>query len=332
MRKLGIFGLGVAAWMAAAASASATENWKLATAAQPGSVLYDVITAFIEDFNREMNGEIEMEFQFVGNEQEMTQQVIRGRLQMGATSLAGAGVAVPEGTVMNLPYAWENDAERAFVTDEFVLPVLQDLYAAKGLMLYEVADVGWNDVVCTFACLTPADVDGIKARISPSPASKIFWQRMQANGVQMPLSEAWPALETGLVVAADLPFLYYITTPAAQSAPHYVLTRHYHHPSAWIINTRLYNGLTDRQKEILARVKPDTAATRQMVADTEKPKMAEFVAQGGFVHELTDEQRSQWAELVIPGQQEMVDVIGGRAQEVYDAIQEGKKAWAAKNN
>ncbi len=332
MRKLGIFGLGVAAWMAAAAPATATENWKLATAAQPGSVLYDVITAFIEDFNREMNGEIEMEFQFVGNEQEMTQQVIRGRLQMGATSLAGAGVAVPEGTVMNLPYAWENDAERAFVTDEFVLPVLQDLYAAKGLMLYEVADVGWNDVVCTFACLTPADVDGIKARISPSPASKIFWQRMQANGVQMPLSEAWPALETGLVVAADLPFLYYITTPAAQSAPHYVLTRHYHHPSAWIINARLYNGLTDKQKEILARVKPDTAETRQLVADTEKPKMAEFVAQGGFVHELTEEQRSKWAELVIPGQQEMVDVIGGRAQEVYDAIQEGKKAWAAKNN
>jgi len=66
------------------------------------------------------------------------------------------------------------------------------------------------------------------------------------------------------------------------------------------------------------------------VADTEGPKMKEFVAKGGFVHQLTDAQREAWAAVIRPGQAEMVQAIGGKAQEVMDALNNGKKAWAEK--
>ncbi|MBL8352029.1 MAG: TRAP transporter substrate-binding protein DctP [Burkholderiaceae bacterium] len=312
------------------APATAAEVWKLGTAAQPGSVLYDIVMRFINDFNASAGSELQLEYQHVGNEQEMHQQVVRGRLQAGASSFAGGAIIVPEGTVFNTPYLWKNDDERAWVTDNHGVPVARKLYAEKGLELILVADVGWNDIICKTACLTPDSIKGQKMRVSPSPASRIVFKQLGANGVQMPLTEFWPGLQSGLVSGGDLPFLFYVTTPAAQSAPHYVMTRHYHHPSTFIVNKALFDGKQPALREKLLKALPAANWARRQVADTEKPKMAEFVAKGGFVHPLSDAQREAWAAVIRPGQAEMVQAIGGKAQQVFDALMEGKKVWAEK--
>jgi TRAP-type C4-dicarboxylate transport system substrate-binding protein len=314
----------------AAVPAAAQEVWKLGTAAMPGTVLYDIVMKFINDFNAAAGGELKIEYQHVGNEQELHQQVVRGRLQMGASSFAGGAIIVPEGTVFNTPYLWKNDAERAWVTDTYGVPVVKKFYAEKGLELILVADVGWNDMVCKTACLTPDSIKGQKMRVSPSPASRIVFKQLGANGVQMPLSEFWPGLQSGLVVGGDLPFLFYVTTPAAQSAPHYVVTRHYHHPSTFIVNKALFDGMKPALREKMLKAVPDANWARKQVADTEEPKMKEFVAKGGFVHQLTDQQREAWAVVIRPGQAEMVQAVGGKAQELYDALMQGKKVWAEK--
>lgn len=312
------------------APASAKETWKLATAAQPGSVLYDIVMKFINDANKVIGPDLTIEYLHVGNEQETHQQVVRGRLQLGASSFAGGAIAVPEGAVFNTPYLWKNDEERIWVTDNMGVPIAKRLYAEKGLELLLVADVGWNDVVCTTACLTPDSLKGQKMRVSPSPASRVFFKSLGANGVQMPLTEFWPGLQSGLVRGGDLPFLFYVTTPAAQSAPHYVVTRHYHHPSTFIMNKALFDGLKPDVRAKLVSALPDANWARKQVADTEGPKMKEFQAKGGFVHHLTADQREAWAKVARTGHQEMVESIGGKAKELYDALNQGKKTWSDK--
>ena len=314
-----------------ATPAAAQETWKLGTAAMPGTVLYDIVMKFINDFNATSGTELKLEYQHVGNEQEMHQQLVRGRLQAGASSFAGGAIIVPEGTVFNTPYLWKNDAERAWVTDNHGLPVIKKLFAEKGLELILVSDVGWNDMVCKTACLTPDSIKGQKMRVSPSPASRIVFKQLGANGVQMPLTELFPGLQSGLVNGADLPFLFYVTTPAAQSAPHYVMTRHYHHPSTFLINKALFDGMKPDLRAKLLKAVPDANWARKQVADTEGPKMKEFVAKGGFVHQLSDAQREAWAAVIRPGQAEMVQAIGGSAQQVFDALNAGKKEWADKH-
>lgn len=315
----------------APSGATAQEVWKLGTAAQPGSVLYDIVMKFINDFNASAAGEAKIEYLLIGNEQEMHQQAVRGRIQLGASSFAGGAILVPEGAVFNTPYLWKNDAERAWVTDNRGVPVMKRLYAEKGLELVLVADVGWNDMVCKTACLTPDSIKGQKMRVSPSPASRVVFEQLGANGVQMPLTEFWTGLQSGLVVGGDLPFLFYVTTPAAQSAPHYVVTRHYHHPSTFIVNKAVFDGMKPALREKLLKALPDANWARKQVADTEGPKMKEFVAKGGFVHQLTDAQREEWAKVIRPGQAKMVQAVGGRAQQVYDALMAGKKEWAEKH-
>lgn len=330
MRKLFRTLAVASAFALAAAPAAAKEVWKLGTAAVPGSVLYDIVKKFIDDFNAAPGGDVQIEYQFIGNEQEMWQQVVRGRIQLGASSFAAGAITVPEGAVFNSPYLWKNDEERAWVTDNHGVPLLRKYYADKGLHLMMSADVGWNDIICTTACLTPDSMKGMKARVSPSPASKIVFEQLGANGVQMPLSEFFPGLQSGLVRSGDLPFLYYVTTPAAQSAPHYVMTRHYHHPSVFIMNKALHDKAAPAVKAALEKAMPDPNWARKQVLDTEKPKMEEFRKKGGFVHELTDAQREEWAKVIRPGQAKMVSAVGGRAQELYDTLMKGKKEWEEK--
>ncbi|QQS13306.1 MAG: TRAP transporter substrate-binding protein DctP [Rhodospirillales bacterium] len=318
-----------AALFGLAAPAAAQEPWKLASAAQPGSVLLNILEEVIAVINDNAGGAVKVERQFVGNEQEMFQQLIRGRLQLGGSSPSGAAVAAPDGIVVSLPYLWSSDAERVYVTDKYAVPVMRSIYAEKGIHLILMADVGWNDVVCKTPCLTPASVKGMKARVAPTPASKLFWQSLGANGVQMPLTELWPGLEQNLVSAADLPFLFYITTPGAQSAPHYVHTRHLHHPAIIVANKALWDKLPAATREKIEKAMPSPAKFRKMVDDDEKVKIGEFRKKGGHVHELTDAQRAEWRKLVEPGLPDLVKSMGGRAQELFDAIQKGRKEFAA---
>ena len=322
---------GVAMLAATQGAAFAQQDWKIVSAAQPGTPLLGFVEEIVTKVNDGMKGAAKLERIFVGSEQEIAQQIIRGRVPLGGISMAGLAPAVPEAGLLTTPYLWTSNAERDYVTDNHVLPVLRKIYEKKGLVLLKVSEVGWNDVVCKKACLSPADVKGMKVRVGPSTASKILWSAVGANGVQMPLSELFPALQSGLVDAADLPFPYYITTPAAQSTPHYVLTNHLHHPSAFIANKAFWDKLTDAQRKTIMDAVPETARMRKEVDDSIKPKMADFKKNGGFIHELTPAQREEWAKLVRPRQEEMIAVSGPDAKELWDVIQKGKQSFAARN-
>ncbi len=310
-------------------AAWAQKNWKVASAAQPGTVLIGFVDELAQKVTADSKGDLKVERLFVGSEQEIVQQVVRGRVELGSVSYTGTAGLVPEAAVLNMPYLWVSAAERDFVTDKHALPILRKIFDAKGLMILGLGDVGWNDVVCKKACLMPDSVKGMKVRIAPSPASKMFWTSLGVNGVQMPLSELFPALQSGLVDGADLPFPYYVTTPAAQSAPHYVLTRHLHHGSTFFVNKAQWEGLNAEQRKVLQAAVPDVARVRKAVEDEVRPKMEEFKKKGGFVHELTVAQRNEWRALVQPNQEALIKEMGGAAPELWAAIQKGKQEYAA---
>lgn len=311
-------------------SAFAQQSWKILSAAQPGTPLITFVDEIVSKINGGSNGALKVERIFVGSEQEIAQQIVRGRVEMAGLSFAGTAPLIPEAGILTTPYLWSSDAERDFVTDNHVFPVMKKIYETKGLVLLRVSEVGWNDIVCKKACLTPADVKGMKVRVGPAASSKIFWNSVAVNGVQMPLSELFPALQSGLVEGADLPFPYYVTTPAAQSAPHYVTTRHLHHASTFVMNKKVWDGLSAEQKTLVQNSVPETARMRREVDESVKPKMDEFKAKGGFVHELTPAQRAEWTKLVLPNQEQMIKESGEGGPELWAAIQKGKKEFAAR--
>jgi TRAP-type transport system periplasmic protein len=326
-----ILSLSLATLAVAAAPAQAQQQWKLGSLMQPpsfGATLDDEVLAAIA---KSTGGKLVVERQFVGNEQEMMQQVVRGRLQMGATSAFGAGVAVPDATVVSLPYVWSSDAERRYVTDKFAFPVMKKMFAEKGLELLAINEAGYNGVFCKSPCSSPANIKGIKARVSPAAASKLFWQSLGANGVALPISELWPGLEQNLVVAGDLPFPFYVTTPGAKSAPYFVATQHLHHPWMYFVNKALWDALPEDQRKAIVAGLPASNSVRDRWFADEKKKLDTFSAAGGKVSILTDAERAQWQKLVEPGLLDLVKTMSPGAQGLFNEIQKGKKEFAEKN-
>ena len=318
----------VAAALSIGASAVAAEKWKIASGAQPG-LLRDHHVQIGDSIGASTRNEFTAEFQFVGSEQEVVQQVVRGRLEVGVVSMIALASIIPEAAVLVTPYIWSSPAEGDYVIDKALFDPLARLLDAKGLVLLGFAETGWTDVVGKSPFVKPEDVVGRKIRVSPSPASAFFWKQRGANGVQLPLSELFPGLQSNLVEGADLPFVYYVTTPAAQSAPNYTLTRHTHIFNGVVVNKQAWAKMSaDQQKAVRAGL-PSYAKLRAEVRAAEEPLMKKFEDGGGKVIRLTDAQRKAWFDKVYPGQADYVKALGGESQALYELIQKARQEYAA---
>lgn len=316
--------------VAMSTAALAQEQWKLGSVGAPGSALSEMGEKVIAALNEAGGSDFTVERQFIGNEQEMVQQVLRGRIQVGATSPQGLGVAVPDQTVLAFPYLWNSVAERDYVMENHVAPVLSEMLAEKGLHLLAIGDAGFYGVFCQFDCHDPDTLKGEKVRVSPTPAANLFWSVKEANGVQMPISELWPGLEQNLVRAADIPFAFYLTTPAVESAPHFVNTNHFHAAWLFFMNKDLWDGLSDEKR---AAVEAALPSSEELLAEYPKELARaheKFADLGGHLYDLDEELDAKWREGVAERLPELLENMGPGATRLFEAVQAGKKEFSEK--
>lgn len=327
-RRLRTLAIITAAQCMALGSAVA-DDWKIGSPVRPPNIMSGFIDKISDGTAQATNGEINIELSHNFNEQAITDQLIRGRLQMAYVSAIGLSVAVPEMQVLAAPYVWDSEEQRNWVTDNKLLDTINSILEGKGLVLVRFGEAGWTNLYCKFACTEPSMMAGQKSRVSPNAASKAFWDQLDTNGVQLPLTETWPALQSGVVDMGDLTFSFYLITPAAEVAPHYVFTNHIHLPALFVANKRLWDGLSPETQQAIRDAAPTTDEMRQTIKDNEAVVEVEFQKNGGNTYRLTDEEKAVWKETIRPALPALIDSYGGRARELYDLIEEGKKEYAA---
>ncbi len=333
MVRLKALTLAVSAAMALTiGSAVAQEDWKLASAKRAPDVGAQFDQEFADAVVNNSGGAGKIEIQFVGNEQEMVQQVLRGRLQFGVTSPLGLAAAIPEMAVFNTPYLWLSRAERDYVYTNHLVEPLKKMFEDKGLVLLSIQDAGYSGVFCKMDCSDPASLKGQKTRVSPSAASKMFYESLGAIPLQLPLADVWPALEQNLVVAGDLPLGFFSTTPGAATAKHFVITQHTHSSWLYFANKGVWDSLKpDAQKAIVAAM-PAPLVTSDRLEAFQDEAGKTYTSKGGTVYRLTDEQRAGWAALVSPNIPTFVGTLSPGSQELFKIIEKGKQEFAAKKS
>ncbi len=310
-------------------AAQAADTWRIASAAPPKGILHDHHERIAKIIGAESGGAVASHFQYVGSEQEALQQILRGRLEGGVISMIALASITPEASVMLTPYLWASEPEAEWVIGEKAGPRLAELLAAKGLTVIGYAAGGWINVAGKGPFLSPEDVANRKIRASPAPASQFFWTAVGANPVQLPVGEVFAALEQGVVDGADLPFTFYVSSPAAVSAPNYVLTRHTYNFSAVVVNTKAWNELDTAAQSKIRESLPSLPTLNKEFAAAEEPLKTTFSAQGGKVYDLDDEQRAKWFDKVSAGQAAFVASSGKEAAAFYDFVQQARAAFAA---
>ncbi len=247
-----------------------------------------------------------------------------GAVQMLAPSLAKFGpLGVQQFELFDLPMLFANRDELRKITDGDVGKGLLAKLEDKGIKGLAYWDNGFKIMSANSPVIVPDDFLGLKMRIQ---SSKILEAQMEALGAVpqvMAFSEVYQALQTGVVDGTENPPSNMYTQKMHEVQKHATISRHGYLGYAVIVNKAFWDGLPEDVRANLDKAMTEATVYANGIAAEENDKSLEAMKAAGTTefHEMTDEERAEWLEVLKPVHEEMADRIGADLiQQAYEAI------------
>ena len=247
-----------------------------------------------------------------------------GAVQMLAPSLAKFGpLGVQQFELFDLPMLFANRDELRKITDGDVGKGLLAKLEDKGIKGLAYWDNGFKIMSANSPVVHPDDFLGLKMRIQ---SSKILEAQMEALGAVpqvMAFSEVYQALQTGVVDGTENPPSNMYTQKMHEVQKHATISRHGYLGYAVIVNKAFWDGLPEDVRANLDKAMTEATVYANGIAAEENDKSLEAMKAAGTTefHEMTDEERAEWLEVLKPVHEEMADRIGADLiQQAYQAI------------
>lgn len=254
----------------------------------------------------------------LGNEQDTMQQVARGRIDMGMFAIGSAALIAPEVQLSILPFYFASFAEQDCLLDKHLYGPFDKAFAARGVKLLGLADVGTIDVIGKKPYPNPGDVKGLKA-ITYTKNQALMWSALGVNGTFVGVPEWSSSLQSGLVDIGGSPMALYVPSGLNKVAPVLTQVNMWNAPGVIVINKGVWDRLSAEQRAGIERaIAAEPAAKLRAEIRGFDAKLREMhKAGGGQVVEISAEQRAAWRAAVAPAWPEMVKGIGGEADSLF---------------
>ncbi|MFC3529425.1 TRAP transporter substrate-binding protein [Paracoccus mangrovi] len=247
-----------------------------------------------------------------------------GAVQMLAPSLAKFGpLGVQQFELFDLPMLFKDRTELRKVTEGELGKKLLGMLQEKGITGLAYWDNGFKIMSANSPVVHPDDFLGLKMRIQ---SSKILEAQMEALGAVpqvMAFSEVYQALQTGVVDGTENPPSNMYTQKMNEVQKHATISRHGYLGYAVIVNKQFWDGLPDDVRANLEKAMAESTEYANGIAEEENDKSLQAMKDAGTTefHEMTEEERAEWLEVLKPVHEEMADRIGADLiQEAYQAI------------
>ena len=236
-----------------------------------------------------------------------------GAVQMLAPSLAKFGpLGVKEFEVFDLPYIFDGYDQLRKVTDGEVGKAMLAKLEDKGIRGLAYWDNGFKIMSANSPLLTPDDFLGLKMRIQ---SSKVLEAEMNALGAipqVMAFSEVYQGLQTGVVDGTENPPSNMYTQKMNEVQKHATLSNHGYLGYAVIVNKEFWDGLPEDVRGQLEKAMAESTVYANGIAQEENEKALQAMKDAGTTefHEMTDEEKAAWKEVLLPVHDEMAGRIG----------------------
>jgi len=315
----------------AAATSAQTIELKYASAAPPGSIYAKQIERLAADVAAETKGTVKItpfHNSQLGTEVDVIGQIVRGRLDMGGFASGTLALQVPEVAMLQMPFYFDDAAQRDCVLDSHAKPLLTEALEKKGLKFVTWGESGAGQLISKKAYLTPADVRGIKAGIFANKASTDFWKRLAANPVPVTSPELASSLQTGLIDTWVTVPVFYVPSGLNKIAP--VMTKLDMNIALTVnvINKKLYDGWSPEVRAAFDRgvAKTPLATVRKEIRDLNELMYKTHTDGGGTLVTITAAQRAEWQKGVEGYFAEVAKDIGPGGEKMLATLEAGKKA------
>ncbi len=186
----------------------------------------------------------------LGGEKETTEGVRLGSIDGALSTLANLTTWVPEGALFDMPFMFRdgdhiNTVMTGPIGDEYAA-----LYEAQGFKVLGFITYGARHVISREPITSPADVDGLKMRVLQSQLHIDLWRSLGANPTPIPITEAYTALETGVVDYMDMTMSGYQALKLYEVVPNFTVTGHIWALGAFYVSMNFWDGLTAEQQTV----------------------------------------------------------------------------------
>lgn len=299
---------------------------RMQSTAPPGTPWANGVQTMIKTVEAESGGTMTIKAAPYGTEQDTILQLARGRVDMGAWSLNGASLLVPELSLLQLPFYFGSSEEQDCVLDNALAQPVADLLAKKGVRF-----TGWNDagivhLIGKKPFLVPADVQGLKAGTQGTRAYALFWAAAGTNPKPLGSTDLNSAFSTGLIDVAGNVTTVYVAAGIGKVAP--VMTRVHLTPGPLLhmINQETWDKLTAQQRAALDKAKAPSAQARSNVRGFEAVLIERHKQAGGQFVDITPEQRAQWRQVAAPTWPQVVKELGPDGDKFFAQMEAGRQA------
>lgn len=242
----------VAASMFAATAVQAAEV-RIASHVNESSPLYTNAQLFVEKVSAKFPGKFE--FKFYPNGQLGKEQALIDNIKLGTIEMAmvASGVLKLDDKlgIFDLPWLFDN---RGHVTKalggKFGAEVSKQLQDKQGFTVLGIYENGFRHVINKKKpIVTPADMDGMKIRVTGSKFKRDGFSAMGADPVPVAWQETFTAIQQGVVDGAEAALYGFYGAKLYEINDYISLTNHTYSPSFLIVSNAFWASLSDAEKE-----------------------------------------------------------------------------------
>lgn len=239
--------------------------------------------------------------QFCGSERECIEALQSGILEMHQTTIGGLAALYGAAQVLDLPYAFRDDAVAECVLDGPLVRAMGDaiLEQKLGLRLIGVGNTGgWRAFGTTTRAVNgPDDLRGLRLRTLPSALEQQMVRELGAAPMPLAFSELYGALGAGLLDGTKNSPQDIVGQKLHDHLKHLYVDRHAYMTSIWWFAESRWQALPPDVQAVFADgFRELAAATRRAAAAREAPALADFTRRGGTIVVATPAQRERLRE------------------------------------
>lgn len=225
----------------------------------------------------------------LGSDTDMLSQVRSGALDMMTLSSVILSTLVPSCAIVGVGFAFPSyDAIWAAMDGTLGERLRADIAKANLYAQPRIWDLSFKELTSSKGPIrVPADLKGFKLRVPPGPLWTSLFKALDAAPTTINMNETYSALQTKIVDGTELPLTTYYYAKLYEVQKFVSLSRHMWDGWWSLSNRRMWDGLPDNVKAVIARHLDQSALDhRADIARVESSLVKELSAKGVQVIEV----------------------------------------------
>lgn len=210
-----------------------------------------------------------------------------------------ADYGVPDFGIFYAPFMFDSwEEEFAAIDSDWYAGLCDQLANASGLRVLTSNWIyGSRDLMSIKPIILPADLKGLKLRVSSNDLSITSFNDLGAASVGMDMGEVYQALQTGTIDAVENPVTSLANRSFHEVAKYVVRDAHILAVSMWICGESFFQSLTAEQQKILMECADEAGLYNNELQDAATEDALKLLKSAGVtITELTPEQKAAWIE------------------------------------